>query len=235
MNHLKRLLCLCALLLTPALFATEPFSGKITFAMSKDKGTPTAMTQTMKGTAVRIESAGAPGAIIMDSAKGEMIILMNDQGIYMVQPIKTADLAKKAKDTAAPEKTVEVTGQTEKILGYTCKQILIKDDKGVTEMWVSDAIGAFAGFGNPSGGGGGGGLFGKKKASAQSTSGWEQALKNIGGFPIRVVMNDNKGNETYRMEVTNIEKGGVTEKDFLPPEDFKKFEMPDMGSMNPFR
>ena len=232
MNHLNRLLCLCTLLLSPALFASDAFVGKITFAISKDKGTPTAMTQTMKGSAVRIESAGAPGAIIMDSAKEEMIILMNEQSMYMVQPFKTADLVKKAKDTTASDKTVEVTGQTEKILGYVCKQILAKDDKGTTEIWVSDAIGAFAGFGNP---GGGGGMFGKKNASAQTPSAWEQALKNQGGFPLRVITHDKKGNETYRMEVTNIEKGGVTEKDFLPPAEFQKFEMPDMGGMNPFK
>ena len=233
MNHLNRLLCLCALLLAPALFATDAFVGKITLAMSKDKGTPTTMIQTMKGTSVRIETANAPGAFIMDLAKGEMLILMNEEKMYMVQALNQADIEKKTK-AAAVDSTVEVTGQTEKILGYVCSQILVKDDKGITEMWVSDALGAFSGFGAQ--GGGGGGMFGKKKSNSQASSPWEQALKTQGGFPMRVVSHDKKGIETYRMEVTKVEKGGVTEKDFLPPEDFTKFAMPDMGGMmNPFK
>jgi hypothetical protein len=191
------------------------------------------MTQTMKGTSIRIDTPDAPGAIIMDQAKGEMIIVMNDQGMYMVRPLTAPDVAKKKKDPAAPEQTVEVTGQTDKILGYVCSQILVKEDKGITEMWVSDALGSFSGFGNQ--GGGGGGMFGKKKSNSQASSPWELALKTQGGFPMRVITHNKKGIETYRMEVTKIEKGGVTGKDFLPPEGFTKFEMPDMSGMNPFR
>ncbi len=231
MYSLKRLLCLSTLLITPALFAVDPFVGKVSFAITSGKGKAMTLNQSFKGNAVRTDMEGAPGGMIMDFAKKEMIILMNEEHMYMVQPLKASDIPHEIKDKAAADPDVEVTGKTEKILGYTCNQILVKDGKNVTEMWVAEELGMYAGLGAQSGGGG---MFGKK-GNADAAAKWEKALKGKGGFPIRVITRNAAGKETYKMEATKIEKGGVSDADFKPPAGFQKFEMPDMGGMNPFK
>ncbi len=229
MNYLNRFLCLGALVLTPALFA-DTFAGKISLAITDAKGKTTVMNQTMKGTATRLEAEGMPGAMIMDFSKKEMIMLMNDDHMYMVMPIKDG-AAHEHQTKPAAEAEIVVTGKTETILGYHCKQIMVTEGKETTEMWVAEGLGLFAGMGAPAGGGG---MFGSKKGKAESAQ-WERALKGKGGFPLRVISRNAAGKETYKMEAKKIEKGGVTDADFLPPKDFQKFEMPDMGNMNPFK
>lgn len=228
MNLFNRLLCIGALLIAPAMYA-ENFTGKISFAMTSAKEKPITMNYAMKGTAVRMDMGGMPGGMIMDFTKQEMIILMNSEKMYMVQPLKPA-AAHEAKAKAAADPDVEVTGKTGTILGYLCNQIMVKDGKNTTELWAAEGLGTFAGLAPQ-----GGGMFGKKKGSGDSAAKWEQALKGKAGFPLRVITRDAAGKETFKMEATKIEKGGVTDADFKPPADFEKFEMPDMGSMNPFK
>lgn len=233
MNHFIRTLCLGALLSAPALFAAETsFVGKVSFTMTSAKGKPVVMNQTIKGTAVRTDMEGLPGGMIMDFSKKEMIMLMDEQRMYMVHPIKPSDIPQDIKDkAAAADPDVEVTGKTETILGYQCNQIIVKDGKTVTEMWVAEGLGMFAGMGSP---GGGGGMFGGKRDAAVSAK-WERALKGKGGFPLRVISRNPAGKETFKMEATKIAKGGVSDADFLPPKDYQKFQMPDMGGLNPFK
>ena len=80
---------------------------------------------------------------------------------------------------------------------------------------------------------GGGGLFGGRKAAAGAK--WEEALKGHGGFPLRVVSRDAKSNESFRMEATKIEPGSLPASLFTPPAGYEKFQMPDLGNLNPFR
>jgi hypothetical protein len=233
MNPLPRLLLLGTLVLAPALFAADTFVGKVSFLSTPAKGKPTVMNQSMKGNFVRIETPDSPGAMIMDFAKMEMIMLMNEERMYMVMPIKPSDAPETHKETAAADPDIEVTGKTEKILGYTCSQIFVKDGKTISEVWFAEGLGFFAGAGHS--GGGSGGMFGKKKDQSETAAKWERALKGKGGFPLRVINRNAAGKETSRMEVIKIEKGGVTDADFKPPADFEKFAMPDMGGLNPFK
>lgn len=232
MNHLIRSLCLGALIAAPALNAADAFVGKVSLAMTDEKGKTTIMNSSMKGSSTRMETEGLPGAMIMDFKKREVIILMDSEQMYMVMPIQTDETAPETKAKPAADPTIVETGKTENILGYLCKQVMVTEGKKVTEMWIAEGLGLFAGMGSP--GGGGGGMFGKKKGNAE-TAKWEQVLKGKGGFPLRVITRNAAGKETYKMEATKIEKGGVTDADFLPPKNFQKFEMPDMGGMNPFK
>lgn len=230
MNLLNRLFCVGALLTAPALLAADAFVGKVSFLMNNGKGKPVILHQSYKGTAMRTDMEGMPGGMIMDFTKKEMIILMNEEKMYMVHAIKPDDLPKETKEKLTPDADVEATGKTEKILGYLCNQFLVKDGKSTTELWVAEGLGVFAGLGNQ-----GGGMFGGKKGKSEMSAKWEQVLKGKGGFPLRVITRDAAGKETFKMEATKIEKGGVTDADFVPPADFTKFEMPNLGGMNPFK
>ena len=55
--------------------------------------------------------------------------------------------------------------------------------------------------------------------------GWMRELFKDGGFPIKGVDRDAKGNEEARWEVMKIEKKSLDERLFLPPADYKKQDM----------
>ena len=235
MNPLLRILAAGGLLAATHAFATEAFEGKVTLAITSDKGRTQAIDWSMKAQKQRLDITTEKHqmSMIMDLEKMEMLMLMPGQGTYMVMPIKKPveqALAKPGESTA----DIERTGKTETILGYKCDQILMKDKGTVTEMWVAPDLGTFMGLGGGGGGGGGmGGRFGGGRRGGGGAAGekWEEALKGKGGFPLRVVAHDAKGNETYRMEATKIEPGPLPDSLFVPPEGSKQFSMPNLGDM----
>jgi len=216
-----RALILATVLLAPlAAFAANPFEGRISFKLDGDNG-PQSMTYSVKGGFSRIEipvkGAGTP-AVIMDTARKEMTILMPEQKMYMVRPIPasgaSADLDGNAGPVSAEDvPTFEKTGVTEKILGYTCEQYTAKSKNSVTTLWVTDQLGSFTGFG-PGGGSAGG-----------AAQGWEAALAGKNFFPLRV---KSTGRQKLNLEATGIEKKSLPDSDFTPPADWQKF---DMGAM----
>ncbi len=81
-----RALILATVLLAPlAAFAANPFEGRISFKLDGDNG-PQSMTYSVKGGFSRIEipvkGAGTP-AVIMDTARKEITILMPEQKMYL--------------------------------------------------------------------------------------------------------------------------------------------------------
>ena len=226
MNFLSRLLVVGTLLTSAASFAADTFQGKVSLAMSAGKGGTQVLNYSIKDQKLRmdIDADGHQMASIMDLAKLEMLMLMPEQKMYMVMPIKKPVEQAMAKAGASTAE-VEVTGKTETILGYKCSQLLVKDKGTVTEMWVAEGLGVFMGMGN----GGGGGPFGGRKSSAGAK--WEEALKGKGGFPLRVVTRDAKDKESFRMEATKIEPGTLPDSLFVPPAGYQKFSMPNMGDM----
>ncbi|MBL9218579.1 MAG: DUF4412 domain-containing protein [Opitutaceae bacterium] len=228
MKLLTRLLAVGALLTAVQTFAAGTFEGKVSLAITANKGRPMNLDYSLKGQKVRMDmqAEGNQVASIMDMAKLEMLMLMPDQQMYMVMPIKQPveqAMAKQGESTA----DIEVTGKTDTILGYKCSQILVKDKGTVTEMWVAEGLGMFMGLG---GGGpmGGGMMGGRKSANAAK---WEEALKGKGGFPLRVITRDAKGKDTFKMEATKIEPGALPDSHFSPPAGYQKFEMPNLGGM----
>jgi len=229
MNSLSRIFVLGGLLVAAHAFAADAFEGKVAFAITPEKGKPMTMNCAMKGPKQRMDTAseGQQTSVIMDASKLEVTMLMAEQSMYMVMPMAN-EVEKPQGDTAKTD--VQTTGKTETILGHKTDQILVTDkEKGtVTEMWVAQDAGTFMGLGS----GGGGGPGGSRK---NSTATWEKALKEKGGFPLRVISRNAKGKETYKMEVTKIEPGPQPDSLFVPPAGYEKFAMPDMGGMNPFK
>lgn len=233
MNLLSRFLAVGALLTAVQAFAARAFEGKVTQTITAAKGESQTLSYSMKGDKLRTDMSaeGHEMSSIMDLAKLEIIMLMPEQKMYMVMPIK-----KPVEQAMAPQgestADVEVTGKTETILGYKCSQILVKDKGSVTEMWVADGLGTFMGLGN--GGGGGNpmaGMFGGGGKKSANAAKWEEALKGKGGFPLRVISRDAKGRQSFKMEATKIEPGSLPDSLFAPPAGYEKFAMPDFGSM----
>lgn len=229
MKPLSRFLAVGILLTAVQAFAASTFEGKISLAITAERGRTMNMDYSLKGQKVRMDMSAEGNLMssIMDSAKMEMLMLMPDQQMYMVMPMQKA-VGQAVEKAGSSTADVEVTGKTETILGYKCNQILVKDKGTVTEAWMAEGLGAFMGLG---GGGpmGGGGMFGGGKPA--NTPKWESALKGKGGFPLRVISRDTKGKETYKMEATKIQPGSLPDSQFSVPEGYQKFAMPSMSDM----
>jgi len=236
MKLLFRFLAVGALLTAVQSFAAKTFEGKVSLAITAEKGKAMELNYSIKGQMLRTDmnAEGHDVATIMDLSKLEMLMLMSEQKMYMVMPIKKP-VEQAAAKSGESNAEIEVTGKTETILGYKCNQILVKDKNTVTEVWAAEGLGAFMGMGGGGGGGGGGGLAGmfgggQRKSSANAAK-WEEAVKGKGGFPLRVISRDAKGKETFKMEATKIEPGSLPDSLFSPPAGYQKFEMPNFGGM----
>jgi hypothetical protein len=219
MKLLSRLFAVSALLAAVQSFA---FEGKISLAITAERGRTMNMDYSLKGQKVRMDmnAEGNQVAMIMDVTKQEMLMLMPDQQMYMVMPMKKA-MEQAMEKSGANTADVEVTGKTETILGYKCSQILVKDKGTVTEVWAAEGLGAFMGLSS-----GGGGMFGGGKPAAAAK--WEEVMKSKGGFPLRVITRNAAGKEISKMEATKVAPGSLSDSLFAPPAGFQKFSMPGM-------
>lgn len=225
MKKLSAFILACALL-TPAALLAADFEGKVHFKITAEKGAPKDMDYSLKNGLARIDvqTKETTASVIMDHPKQEVTILMPEQKMYLVQSIagKGGATATAAVDAANP--SFEKTGVTEKILGYACEKYLVKSNDGITELWATEELGAFLGFGP----GGGGMMGGRRGGGSAAPQAWESALAGKNFFPLRVVSQNSSGKETTRIEATAVEKKTLPDTDFTPPADFKKF---DLGAM----
>ncbi len=219
---MKRIALLLAplALAVPAAHSAEPFEGKVAFTMTSGAGVPNEVSYTIKGAHVLISAGNAVG-IIMDRDKNEVTMMMPQQRMYMVRPLPQPPAGLQAPNGATQGVSLQDTGATEKILGYSCKKYLVKTSSSTTELWLTDQLGSFIGLGQAMGGGRPGGRTGPVQA-------WEQALQGKNFFPMRVVGQNSSGAEMFRLEVNAVDKQPVEDSVFSPPADWKKL---DLGSM----
>lgn len=152
--------------------------------------------------------------LITDTATEENIILMPRQKMYMVSKGNRANAAASGHD----EDAYKPTGRTDTILGRRVEEYASAGSGEYTEMWLAGGLGAFrlAGAG--------------PNARQQEKKGWEKFLEDKGLFPLKVTTYKKKGDGQmmYQMEVIKIEKSSQPDSLFVPPADYKKF---DMGGM----
>ncbi len=207
---MKKLFLLVVALLTPFALSAASFEGKVTMKMTGPREAPPVMTFSLKDGFARIDMTGAEGrttGVIYDSAKQEITILIPDQKMYMTQAMsKPPAMAAMAGEAASGK--LEITTTKEKILGYDCVKYVAKATDSTSEIWVTDQLGAFLGFG------------GDPNGAATTQQGWAQALAGKGVFPLRVVTTAG-GKETFRMEATAIEKKALPASAFSAPAGFK--------------
>lgn len=215
-----------ALLAAPAAFGAASFEGMIRMKIAEARGKPHEIVQRLKEGFARIDVAGSrdeSASIIFDYAHKEMIMLIPGQNMYMVRPL--SDLAAVAEKAATRDDvSFERTAATEKILGYDCVKYEVRSPEGVTDLWVTDQLGSFAGLGaggNPMAGMGGRGHEPPKAA-------WEIALAGKGFFPLRVVVHDAKGADKFRLDVVAIDQSAQPASVFAPPPGAQKL---DLGGM----
>jgi hypothetical protein len=191
----------------------QTFEGVVQFNVTSSLG-EMPMTYMIKGEKVRMEYEGQPrmkGVVLLDGKENKAYMLISQMNAYMELP------AGQALEGTRTKPAITKTGKTQKILGYDCEQLIIKDAGTVTEAWVTKAIGKFQKFGM------GGGMQQEKQDD------WQDNLAGSGMFPVRVVTKEGD-TETSKMEVTKIEKKSLDASLFKIPEGYRKMNMP-MGKL----
>jgi len=180
-----------------AVVSASGFEGLMLLNETSD-GTTMQQQWFLKGDKLRFEETGPDaetGAMIFDAKKKVMYSLQHGEKDVVV--IKT--------------------GKRDQAAGYPCEIYHTKDksDGSTGELCIARGIGNAAMLGMMSAQAGGGSLL----------PGWMRELFKDGGFPIKGVDRDAKGNEEARWEVVTIEKKSLDDALFLPPADYKKQDM----------
>lgn len=218
MKKLSSLLVVGVLLLCPTLLSAKSFEGVVTMKITSGQGSSHTLTYSVKDGSIRTDmqvKADMAASAIFNPSKGEMIVLMPAQSMYMVMPIKHAVMQASGQDT--DEVTLEKTAETRKILGYTCTKYLAKGKEGTTEIWATSELGTFMGLGA-----GMGGPMGGRTAKPA----WERAIVGKDFFPL-LVEGTSRGH-SFKLETVSVEPKRLSADQFVPPAGYRKL---DMGAM----
>lgn len=225
MKKFSSIIIACALLL-PAALSAAAFQGKVVMKMTMPKSEPIPLTMSVKEGFSRTDMVmgkGTSGSMIMDQAKQQITILMDEQKMYLVQPMPKPEEFTDGKDSGKNDFTFEKTNETEKILGYNCTKYIAKSKEGTSEIWATEQLGTYLGMGA----GGPGSQPGKKAPSYA----WEKALIGKNFFPLRTIVFGKDGKEALRTEAVSVEKQSLPNSLFAPPADYQKLEMPPISDM----
>jgi hypothetical protein len=196
----------------PSLLRAQSFEGVVEYTVTTEEGT-IPMTYMMKGDNVRVEMEQQPGrkaAILMNAKENKSIMLMDQMKMYMDLP------APPAADSSTPKPEITKTGKTQKILGYTCQQFLVKEGDRQSDVWVTKELGAFQMLRMRGRGG---------KASAEA---WQKMIGSEGGFPLLAVTKEGDS-QVSKMEATKVDKKSLDASLFKIPEGYKQFDASMMG------
>lgn len=214
MKHLFKIALITLLSCCPGLLTAKTFEGTVHMTLSADRGESHNIAYSIKDGKVRTDFQGQGGmsaSAIINFADNEIIMLMPAQSMYMVMPMQQT--IEKATGEDASDVSLENTGITKEILGYTCTKYLAKSDEGVTEIWATHELGTFMGLGN--------GMQNRSKKQP----GWEQALIGKDFFPLLVT---GTGKSNFSLKTTAVEPKSLPDSSFIPPANYRKF---DMGGM----
>lgn len=210
MRQLLAAAVLSAATLAASSVRAQEFEGVITVHMAGTQrdGTPMPDVEYMaRGGKMRINARSPMGnvGIIAVPAEKKVYMLMDAQSMYMEQPFNLTSAG--ASNAAAP--TVKRTGKKETIAGYECEHITITDNGNTNDVCMARGLGPF--------------LSPSSAVPGAQLSGWQKALVDDGGFPLKV----SRADGTTQMEVTKIEKKRLSDKLFTVPDNYNKMDMPN--------
>jgi len=210
------LLLTCVFLYSVTLtFAQDRFEGKVTFKVDDD-GKEQLMIYHVKGTKFLIEQStgkgAGEGAMIYDSERQMVTILMKEQKMYMEMPMNESQNVPNT-DSEEPEYFAK-TGESMDILEYPCDQFEFKDKDKKGVAWMTKNLGPFLFMNNP-------------KDMQSSKSRWQQEIMGAGYFPLLIKEEDSSGELKTIFEVIELLSMKLDDNLFVPTPGFSKFTMPN--------
>ena len=175
----------------------------------------------LKGDKARVEMSrgeGQANVMIFDAQTRMMQMAMPGQKSYMEISMggERGQLLKEALD----KQTVERTGKTDRIAGYSCEVWRITDkehDRLKNDICVAKGFGKAATF-----------WVDPKEMRRSSQPSWVKQLVEEGGFGLRSIHYDEAGKESSRMEVTSIDRRKLDAGLFAFPAEWAKQDMSAM-------
>lgn len=199
-------------LLNTILLPQSSFEGVVQIAVDEADGDAQFIEYFAKNGQYMLKGKEGENILLLDK---KMVVLIHDQKMYIEIPLdgKGADLA----DANIPETKTEEdnsssitkTNETKDILGFTCTKWQQKDNDGITDIWLTDELGAFMMFGD------------KEKAQDK----WKSELSSV-GFPMQIIEN---GKTVF--EVKKVEKKSLEQSLFEIPSGYQKMAIPGFDQM----
>ncbi len=204
--------------ITSASFAQKPFKGVVTYEITypgmeldpmMQNQLPSIMTFSMKDNMGKMEMPTGmytQGEIIDADAK-TLITFIEAMG-QKFQIIMDAE-AVEAKKGDAPKPAIEKTGDQKEIAGYNCKMasvtMTLENGQEIeTDVYYSKDI-------------------------YSPAMAFHNDFEGIDGFPFEYMMD--MGQMKMKFTVTSVKKGGVKDKDFVLPEDYKVVTEEELKNM----
>ena len=197
--------------------AQDKFQGKVTFEVS-DEGQNQQISYFVKGNKFLIQPADGEGAVqgsmIYDGDKKAVIIIMNEQKMYMEMPIDPTDEI--SNNESAELDYFVKTGNSKDVMGYSCDEFEFKDESKKGLALMTKELGSFMFMDDPKSGG---------------SSQWQKEIMSEGYFPMLVKEENSSGELETIFKVIDLELMNLDDKMFSAPPGFTKFDMPNMQNM----
>jgi len=197
--------------------AQDKFQGKVTFEVN-DEGQNQQISYFVKGNKFLIQPVDGEGAgqgsMIYDGDKKAMIIIMNEQKMYMEMPIDPTDEI--SKNESNGKDYFVKTGKSQDVLGYSCDEFEFKDQNKKGLALMTKELGSFLFMDDPEGGG--------------STE-WQKEIMNEGYFPLLVKEENSSGKLKTVFKVVDLKQMSLDDNMFSAPPGYSKFDMPNMQNV----
>lgn len=215
-SNVKSMLALSFMLffISSPSIAQDKFEGKVTFEVS-EVGQNQQLSYYVKGNKFLIEPADGKavgqGSMIYDGDKKTMIVIMNEQKMYMEMPIDPMNEISK-NESDGVDYFIK-TGNSQEVLGYKCDEFEFKDEENKGLALMTKELGSFLFMEDPEGG---------------ENSQWQKEIMNEGYFPMLVKQENSSGKLETVFKVVDLKLMDLEDKMFSAPPGYSKFDMPNM-------
>jgi hypothetical protein len=188
-----------------------PFEGEITMSITDPAKPPKTITYDVKGTKLRFDSPAEAGPMsggyaIFDTQAKKMTMVDDAKKTAMVMDVGAMGTNPAA--PTGPKPTVEKTGKSDTVAGYSCDIIKVTEANGdKADVCVAKGI-SFPAMGG------------------RHSAGWMSSLED--SFPLRAITTDASGKEKSHMEVTKVDKKSIDDARFQVPAGYQTVSMEDM-------
>jgi hypothetical protein len=196
---------------TSSALSANPFEGSYEVTVDTG-GNNLTSTVYIKGSDLRFEMdmGGMTNVMLMKDGMSTMTVIMPAQKMYMEMPVPM-NLAIREGKEEGDLPPFEKTGREKEIEGFKAHEYLLKQGKETMTIWATDALGSLAAMNTP------------------MMMGVARYLKQVTGlqafFPLEM-SSERANGETFRMNISNIERKELDGALFVPPADFRKMNIP---------
>lgn len=197
------------LLLTFQLFA-QKFEGEIKYNTEFD-GDKMDLYYFIKGENIKMKVhdyvEGTNTSIIFNNKLNSLIILLDDEKMYMELPKNSFNDEMQSDETESNEESFVNTGETKEILGYKCEKYIINSEEGNIIIWATKELGGISFFTNP---------LNDKKPTA-----WQKEMDLLNFVPFEIT--DEIEGSIFK--AVKVEKKDLEDSEFEIPADYQKLDM----------